>query len=162
MSPPAAIAEKEPVSDGQLMESVSAGNVRAFAELYDRYCNRAYSVALSVCGDAGRAEDAVRAGFRSIWKGRASYPSQQGTVAAWMLTVVHRRAVDLVRDDGDRRRASILWLRDAEREVIVLALYGRLSHAEIAAQLGLPSATVKTRMRLGLQTLRTSSDHTSA
>jgi hypothetical protein len=40
--------------------------------------------------------------------------------------------------------------------------YGQLSHAEIAAELGLPSATVKSRMRFGLQSLRTSVDHTSA
>jgi RNA polymerase sigma-70 factor (ECF subfamily) len=38
--------------------------------------------------------------------------------------------------------------------VIVLAFYGQLSHTEIAAQLGLPTGTVKGRMRLGLQKLR--------
>ena len=42
--------------------------------------------------------------------------------------------------------------------MITLAFYGRLSHTEIASQLGLPSGTVKGRMRLGLHKLRRSID----
>ena len=41
-----------------------------------------------------------------------------------------------------------------QREVITLAFYGQLTHAEIARHLELPSGTVKGRMRLGLQKLR--------
>jgi RNA polymerase sigma-70 factor (ECF subfamily) len=39
-------------------------------------------------------------------------------------------------------------------EVIVLAYYGQLSHTEIAARIGVPTGTVKGRIRLGLQKLR--------
>ncbi len=45
-------------------------------------------------------------------------------------------------------------LPEAQREVIVLGFYGELSHTEIAAHLGLPTGTVKGRMRLGLQRMR--------
>jgi RNA polymerase sigma-70 factor (ECF subfamily) len=45
-------------------------------------------------------------------------------------------------------------LPEAQREVITLAFYGELSHTEIATHLGLPTGTVKGRMRLGLQRLR--------
>jgi RNA polymerase sigma-70 factor, ECF subfamily len=175
------------VGDAQLMDEVRSGNLDAFAELYDRYCHRAYGVALSVCGDEGRAQDAVQEGFLSIWKTSASYDSQQGAVAAWLLTVVRYRAIDLARrngnhatrwasddrlverpalddvsekviqqDNADQLRRSLDMLSGEQREVITLAYYGQLSHTEIATQLGLPSGTVKGRMRLGLLKLRAS------
>lgn len=41
-----------------------------------------------------------------------------------------------------------------QREVFALAYYGKLTHTEIATQLGLPPGIVKGRMRLGLHRLR--------
>jgi RNA polymerase sigma-70 factor, ECF subfamily len=58
------------------------------------------------------------------------------------------------RDDAQRLQALLAMLPDAQAEVITLAYYGQLSHTEIAAQLDLPTGTVKGRMRLGLQKLR--------
>ncbi|MDQ6834672.1 MAG: sigma-70 family RNA polymerase sigma factor [Actinomycetota bacterium] len=87
--------------DSELMGEVSAGSVEAFAELYDRFCNRAYGVAFSVCRDDGRAQDAVQEAFLSLWKSRANYRPHQGTVAAWLLTVVRYRAIDLTRRNGN-------------------------------------------------------------
>ncbi len=173
------------LTDAQLMVEVGVGSLDAFGELYHRYCDRAYRVALSVSRDHGRAEDAVQEAFLSIWNNRSSYRSQQGTVAAWLLTVVRHRAIDGVRhngsydtrrasddqlqylpapddvcetaiqrDEDDRLHASLAMLPEAQQEVITLAYYGQLSHTEIATHLGLPSGTVKGRMRLGLRKLR--------
>jgi RNA polymerase sigma-70 factor (ECF subfamily) len=166
-------------------ELMAAGSVEAFGELYDRYSGHAYRVARAVCHDDGRAQDAVQDAFLSVWRNRASYQSQRGPVAAWLLTTVRHRAIDLMRvegehlarradedqieahaapddvaervihrDETDRLKATLAMLPDAQKEVITLAYYGQLSHTEIAAHLGLPSGTVKGRMRLGLQTLR--------
>lgn len=162
-----------------------AGDVKAFATLYDRYSRRAYTVALSVCRDDGRAQEAVQDAFLSLWKSSATYQPERGPFAAWLLAGVRNRAIDLVRrnakhearradegqldrvaspddvpggsiirEDDERLRASLRSLPDAQQEVIQLAFYAQLSHREIAAQLGLPSGTVKGRMRLGLQKLR--------
>jgi RNA polymerase sigma-70 factor, ECF subfamily len=57
-------------------------------------------------------------------------------------------------DRASRLRGALDRLPAAQRDVIVLAYYGELSHTEIAAHLGLPDGTVKGRMRLGLQKLR--------
>jgi RNA polymerase sigma-70 factor (ECF subfamily) len=109
------------VTDDQLMESVSAGSVAAFTELYDRYCDRAYRLALSVGRDTDRAEDAVQEGFLSLWKSAASYRQQEGTVAAWLLTVVRHRAIDLARCsaryDAHRAREDKLDSRIAADDV---------------------------------------------
>lgn len=85
------------VSDDLLMERMQAGSVDAFDELYDRFGDRAHRVAWSVCLDAGRAEDAVQEAFLSVWRSRARYRSQRGTVAAWLLSVVRHRAIDAQR-----------------------------------------------------------------
>jgi RNA polymerase sigma-70 factor (ECF subfamily) len=45
-------------------------------------------------------------------------------------------------------------LPDRQAEVIVLSFYGDLSQSEIAIRLGVPTGTVKGRMRLGLEKLR--------
>jgi RNA polymerase sigma-70 factor (ECF subfamily) len=95
--------------DTQLMEQVSAGNVEAFGELYDRFCGRAYGVAYAVCRDEGRAQDAVQEAFLSVWQSRASYCCERGTVSAWLLTGVRYRAIDLARSNG---RHSARWASD--------------------------------------------------
>ncbi len=57
-------------------------------------------------------------------------------------------------DDARRLRALLARLPVGQRDVIVLAYFGELTHAEIAARLTLPLGTVKGRMRLGLHKLR--------
>ena len=173
------------LSDGELMSRVSAGSVDSFVDLYDRYCDRAYRTARSVCHDDGSAQEALQEGFLSVWNSRANYHPQRGSVGAWLLTVIRYRAIDVARgnhrhtsrradedqfttgsaaddpleivvrrDDAQRLRASLATLPDAQAAVITLAYYGQLTHTEIAACLGLPTGTVKGRMRLGLQRLQ--------
>ena len=58
------------------------------------------------------------------------------------------------RSDSEALHASLARLPEAQAEVISLAFFGGLSHAEIADELELPTGTVKGRMRLGLEKLR--------
>ena len=58
------------------------------------------------------------------------------------------------RTDAAGLQAVLKRLPYLQREVVTLAFYGQLTHAEIATHLDLPSGTVKGRMRLGLQKLR--------
>jgi RNA polymerase sigma-70 factor (ECF subfamily) len=66
------------------------------------------------------------------------------------------------RADARDMRVLLSRLPDDQREVIVLAFYGQLTHTEIAGQLGLPVGTVKGRMRLGLHKLRAELDRAPA
>jgi RNA polymerase sigma-70 factor (ECF subfamily) len=91
--------DRDAIDDDQVMAAVKAGSVAAFGVLYDRYCDRAYRIAWSVCRDDGRAEEAVQEAFGSIWKTRATYESQVGKVAPWVLSVVRYRAIDIARSN---------------------------------------------------------------
>lgn len=55
--------------------------------------------------------------------------------------------------DAAHLRGLLARLPEAQRRAITLAFYGELSHSEIAARLGLPAGTVKSRIRLGLHKL---------
>lgn len=149
-------------SDTDLMALASGGSVDAFALLYDRYSDRAYRVARSVCSDDESAQAAVHEAFLYLWQHRSSHRSRAGTIRAWLLVTVRARAVKLDSATTDRNRAGLARLPDAEQEAISLALYGELSHTEISTHLGLASATVRRRMRLGLQKLRAGSDQVVA
>lgn len=172
------------VDDDLVMARVKTGCARAFDVLYDRFCDRAYRIAWSVCRDDGRAEDAVQETFISIWKTRTTY-QDHGKVASWVLTVARHRAIDIARHDtwlashrtsdddlqvvhephgvaeqvlarAEARDLLSLLARlpTLQREVLALAFYGQLTHSEIAARLDLPLGTVKGRLRLGLNRLR--------
>lgn len=99
MSPTPSTAEVVVQENDLLMSQVKDGSVEAFEELYDRYCDRAYRVAWCACHDKGRSEDAVQEAFLSIWNARASYSPDRGAVAAWLLTAVRYRAIDISRRD---------------------------------------------------------------
>ncbi|MGI8857100.1 MAG: sigma-70 family RNA polymerase sigma factor [Thermomicrobiales bacterium] len=58
--------------------------------------------------------------------------------------------------EAKRVRTALAMLPPEQREVIVLAYFGGMSHSEIAARDALPLGTVKGRMRLGLEKLRAS------
>src|SRR6187551_3848292 len=126
-------------SDEALMARAQDGDTDAFAELYDRYAERALRVARAICQDTGRAEDVVREGFLAIWRDRERFSPENGGFKAWSMGIVSSRAA------GSEVTVE---------QVIALAFFGQLSHSEIAAQLNLPAGTVKGRMRLGLEQLR--------
>ena len=53
--------------DAQRIAAVGAGDERALEEIYDRYAQRVYSLAVSVLKDEALAEDAVQEVFTNIW-----------------------------------------------------------------------------------------------
>jgi RNA polymerase sigma-70 factor (ECF subfamily) len=88
-----------PPTDDELMASTSAGDQRAFAELYQRHRRRAFSFLLHLTGTRPTAEDLLQEAFLRIWRARASY-QPSGEFRAWLFTIARRLAVDRFRREG--------------------------------------------------------------
>jgi RNA polymerase sigma-70 factor, ECF subfamily len=95
------------LSDEALVALVARGDESALAELYDRVGRVAYGLALRVVRDEQLAEDAVQEGFLALWRTAAAFRAERAKASTWILTLVHRRAVDVVRRE-ERRRAEPL------------------------------------------------------
>jgi RNA polymerase sigma-70 factor (ECF subfamily) len=171
------------LSDEALVALAARSEQSALAELYDRFGRPAYGLALRVLRDEALAEDAVQEAFLALWRTAGRFVPERGKASTWILTLVHRRAVDIVRRE-ERRRADALeqapepesqaaveeeaWLRlqrervqdalrklpDQQREAIELAYYGGFTQSELAERLGQPLGTIKSRMFGGLARLR--------
>jgi RNA polymerase sigma factor (sigma-70 family) len=170
------------LSDEALVLLAARSEQSALAELYDRYGRTAFGLALRVLRDEKLAEDAVQEAFISVWRTAARFVPERGKASTWILTLVHRRAVDAVRREQRRRADSLdrasepvgsgadedAWLRlqrervqealrqlpDVQREALELAYYGGFSQSELAERLGQPLGTIKSRMFAGLARMR--------
>ncbi len=171
------------LTDGELLDQIVAGNKAAFELLYDRHSRAAYGLAYRVLGEPGMAEDTVQDAFLTVWRQAATYGHARGSVRSWLLAIVHHRAIDYVRHRHDDRRQDIEditvlpdtidtgeqaqlnvegeLLREAMKQLppdqqrsLTMAYFGGYTHDEIARLLGIPLGTVKGRLRIGMQKLR--------
>jgi RNA polymerase sigma-70 factor (ECF subfamily) len=152
--------------------------------LYDRLSRQAFGLAYRMLGDSAAAEDVVQEAFLSVWRGAERIDTARGKLQSLVLTVVHNRAIDVLRSrkggrkdlplepavelssegdftervaaavDGEVVRNALGSLPDDQRQAVELAYYGGLTHTEIAERLGVPLGTVKGRLRLALDKMR--------
>ena len=86
-----------------LLARSSRGDESAFADLYDRTSSKVYGLARRVVRDPAQAEEVAQEAYLEVWRQSARYDTSRGSVLAWMLTIVHRRAVDRVRSSEASR-----------------------------------------------------------
>lgn len=91
------------LSDEALVALVARNDDEALAELYDRVGRVAYGIAFRILRDERLAEDAVQEGFLNVWRTAVSFRAERAKASTWIITLVHRRAVDLVRREQRRR-----------------------------------------------------------
>jgi RNA polymerase sigma factor (sigma-70 family) len=94
-------------TDADLHRRIASGDRRAFEELYRRYSTAAYGLALRVTGQDSLAQDVVHDAFLALWRAPEAFDAARGTFRTFFLSLVHHRAVDVVRrEERLRRRAS--------------------------------------------------------
>jgi RNA polymerase sigma factor (sigma-70 family) len=168
------------LSDAALLALIARGDDDALAELYRRFSSIAYGLAFRILRDDALAQDAVQEAFLGVWRGAGRFTAERAKPRTWVLMLVHRRAVDLVRREERRRvepldveapreapqsdpdqlarrdavRSALRRLPAEQREAIELAYYGGYTQAELAERLNQPLGTIKSRMFTGLARLR--------
>ena len=95
--------------DRQLVRRIEGGDEEAFRSLFDAYGSSAMALAARVLRQPHLAEEIVQEAFLSLWLSPGLYDERRGSVKAWLMTMVHHRAVDTVRrEEAQRRRADDL------------------------------------------------------
>jgi RNA polymerase sigma-70 factor, ECF subfamily len=82
------------VSDEELLHEIVRGDQAAFAELYDRYADRVYGLVRRIVGEPSRSEQIAIEAFVDAWRTARSYDPGRDTVATWLLTHAHQRAIN--------------------------------------------------------------------
>jgi RNA polymerase sigma-70 factor (ECF subfamily) len=91
-----------------LLKRSGRGDEAAFAELYDATSSRAFGLAVRVLRDRAQAEEVTQESYLDCWRHAARFDVAKGSAISWLLTIVHRKAVDRVRsaEASGRRDAA--------------------------------------------------------
>jgi RNA polymerase sigma-70 factor (ECF subfamily) len=168
-----ATVSEESVSDEMLLKSVAAGDKAAMHIMFARHRVRVFRFIQRMVRNAAIADDLVSQVFLDVWRSANKFESR-ARVSTWLLSIARLKALSSLRertyenidqDDVvivdaadtpevalDRKktnailRACIDKLSPAHREIIDLVYYHEKSVAEASEIVGIPYATVKSRM----------------
>jgi RNA polymerase sigma-70 factor, ECF subfamily len=170
-------------SDADLIRAVAGKDRAAFSLLFDRYAGRVKAFMMRGGASEADADEIAQDVMVSIWRRAESFDPAKAAASTWIYAIARNRRIDLVRQmrrpmpdpmdplfqadpepDGletvslaEREglvRESLGTLAPEQLEVLRMAFYDGMSHAEIAESTGLPLGTVKSRIRLAFRHLR--------
>lgn len=176
--------EQAQVSDVELLAAIVRKDETALAELYDRYRVILFGLLVRILNSREEAEDVLQEVFLQVWRRAADFDEKRGRPFTWLVTLARSRGIDRLRSLAARERVALAGAKQPAEEVsdaaadafaseqrtlvttaleqlpeeqrrpLILAYFDGLTQSEIAAKLGAPLGTVKTRMRTGLMKLR--------
>ena len=144
----------DPSRDAEVMRRIREGDRSAVDELYQRFRRPAFALARRIMADDALAEDVLQEVFLSVWRDPATFDRGRGSVASWLLAVVHHKAVDAVRREESQRRRQVmaedelaldapLATRDVEEEA-----WSRVVADQVRTALGVLSAPQREALTL--------------
>jgi RNA polymerase sigma-70 factor (ECF subfamily) len=129
--------------DAELVRRVRGGDPGAVEDLYDRFRRPAFALARRILADDVLAEDVLQNVFVTVWRDPGAFDRSRGSVASWLLAMVHQKTVDAVRrEESHRRRRS-----RAEEDLALSEPTGALD-AEDEARSRVVSETVPVAIRV--------------
>lgn len=153
----------------------------AFARLFDHFAPRLKGFVMRGGVSAPQAEEIVQDVMLTLWRKAALFDPHRAQVSAWIYQIARNRQIDIARKESrplpeelkeppgsepdagqifgleqevGKLRQALDNLKPDQRDMIVQAYFGELSHHEISARTGLPLGTIKSRIRLGMDRLR--------
>ena len=131
-TPSGAVRDTGAASSPTCCSAAAAGDEAAFAQLYDATSSRAYGLALRVVRNPAQAEEVVQEAYLDAWRSSSRFDPARGSAIGWLLTIVHRKAVDRVRS------AEAATARDAtyhrESQPVEHDSTAEAAHASLEAQ----------------------------
>jgi RNA polymerase sigma-70 factor (ECF subfamily) len=174
----------ETATDGSLMVAIGRWQEAALAEVYRRHGAAVHNLASRVIGSSQLADEVTQEVFIDLWNRPEQFDASRGSLRTMLITKAHGRAVDVVRAEqaranreqrsaqagppagydldhyawdlaiADQVKVAVESLPPQERAAIEMAYFGGKTYRQVAAALGAPEGTVKTRIRSGLTRLR--------
>jgi RNA polymerase sigma-70 factor, ECF subfamily len=172
---------EKPWNDADVVAQLCRGDNEALVRLYDEYSGLVYGIALRVLRNRAAAEDVVQEVFLQLWRKPRAFDAQRGRLAPWLAVIARHKAVDALRKvkfevdpkeentvagaepsqapphriaDAEKAKKLMGRLPLEQKQALEFAFLDGLTHVEIAARIGEPLGTVKSRIRLGLLFLR--------
>src|SRR5262249_53722167 len=153
---------------------IAGGDRQALGQLYGRHHVRVYRYLLRLTNNTASAEDLVSEVFIEAWKQAARFEGRS-QVSTWIIGIARHKAISSLRRRGAEPlddemaegiadsaanaeamlqeqetvaalRQALTQLSAAHREIVDLVYYHGKSIADVAEIVGVPEATVKTRM----------------
>jgi RNA polymerase sigma-70 factor (ECF subfamily) len=178
------VRRNEDDNESEMLGRAQAGDVSAFQQLAQRHAEVLFRCALTLCRDRQRAEDIAQETLVAAWRslrrfdGRCRFSTWlYGILRHRFLKSCDRQRLGAVEadlsqlnnaatsgptpaqmaerlEDAARLRRAVAELPDEHRLVIELRFFAGASLDDIAAALGCPLGTVKSRLHHGLEKLR--------
>jgi RNA polymerase sigma factor (sigma-70 family) len=182
MGPMTSSGERLP--DEALLAGLGAGDSDLAVAFVRRFQRIVFGVAHAVTADSATAEDVAQRAFEQAWRHASVYDSRRGSVRAWLTTITHNLAIDIVRartalpvDPGDLPvllaamsdnpervavandsalgvRRALARLPAPQARAVAMAGIYGMTARQVAEAEGVPLGTAKTRIRDGMQKLR--------
>ncbi len=150
---------------------------RDVREAYAAHAGELYGFAVRSLGDTGLAEEAVQETFVRAWRAGDRFDPSLGSLRTWLFAILRNVVIDLSRARASRpgvaeggieqsvdplEEALLSWqveealrrIGEGHRQVLIETYYRGRPYAEVAAQLGVPEGTIKSRVYYGLRALR--------
>ena len=170
--------------DETLLAGLGAGDADLAIAFVRRFQRLVFGVAVTVLSDPGIAEDVAQQAFEQAWRHAQVYDSRRGSVRAWLTTITHNLAIDVVRartsapvdpadlpalltavpdtperlavahDNAASVRRALARLPSPQARAVAMAGIYGMTARQIADVEGVPLGTAKTRIRDGMQKLR--------
>jgi RNA polymerase sigma factor (sigma-70 family) len=170
--------------DETLLAGLGAGDADLAVAFVRRFQRVVYGVALTVTRDPVTAEDVAQQAFEQAWRHAQVYDSRRGSVRAWLTTIAHNLAIDVLRartsapvdpadlpalltavtetperlavarDSAAGLRRALARLPGTQARAVAMAGIYGMTARQVAVTEGIPLGTAKTRIRDGMLKLR--------
>ena len=175
---------KNHIPEPTLVDRLRSKDRSALEYLYDHYSGALYGVILRIVRKEEIAEEVLQDVFLKIWDRFANYDAEKGKLFTWLVNIARNQAIDKTRSreiskeqktsgienfvnridneefieqqiEGIGVKDILKDLPEEQRFVVDHLYFKGYTQSELAEEFNIPLGTVKTRLRLAMQQLRT-------